>query len=152
MCVCQLIFTGGFHRVARASSPAYPSHPRPIILSKNQKHTLTGWKNNPGDKKCNGIIREKEEGPILFPSFFVVLLMTEWCDVVRLSGRFHAHFWGPVIIIPDGERERERERGWILVVNVSVSNLLSKRENGSSIFGWFLTRLFAGNGPCLMRV
>lgn len=58
-------------------------------------------------------------------------------------------FLGPVII-PDGERERER--GWILVVNVSVSNLLSKRENGSSIFGWFITRLFAGNGLCLMRV
>jgi hypothetical protein len=70
--------------------------------------------------------------------------------VLRLAGGFHAHFSGA----RNNSRwtEREKERGWILVVNVSVSNLLSKRENGSSIFGWFITRLFAGNGLCLMRV
>ena len=40
------------------------------------------------------------------------------------------------------------------MVNVSVSNLLSKRENGSSIFGWFITRPFCWDScvfdACLM--
>lgn len=47
---------------------------------------------------------------------------------------FHAHFESLIIRT---KRRKKKEVG--LVVSVSVPNLLSKRENGSSIFGLFIT-------------